>query len=88
MVHLQRYLDQKNRWARLSGRPGYLALETINQQVAAELFRSLGCELSPENLTCDGELRGRALQEKTAMLRGAVRDLEWMGYTAPEDAYL
>lgn len=87
MVHLQRYLDQKNRWARLSGRPE-LRIETINQREAAELFRSLGCELSPENLTCDGELRGRALQQKAAMLRGAVRDLEWMGYTAPEDAYL
>lgn len=87
MVHLQRYLDQKNRWARLSGRPE-LRIEDINQREAAELFRSLGWELSPENLTCDGELRGRALQQRAAMLKGAVRDLEWMGYTAPEDAYL
>lgn len=87
MKHLQDYLNEKNRWARFAGRKE-MRIEDINQQAADELFRSLGCELSPENLTCDGELRGRALQRKAAMLKGAVRDLEWMGYTAPEDAYL
>ena len=87
MQHLQAYLNEKNRWARFAGRRE-LRIEAINQREADELFRSLGCELSPENLTCDGELRGRALQAKAAMLRGAVRDLERMGYSAPEDAYL
>lgn len=87
MVHLQAYLNEKNRWARFAGRRE-LRIEDINQREADELFRSLGCELSPENLTCDGELRGRALQVKAAMLKGAVRDLERMGYSAPEDAYL
>jgi hypothetical protein len=86
MKHLQSYLETKNRWARLSGRKE-LRIEDINQREADELFRALGCELSPENLTCDGELRGRALQQKAAMLKGAVRDLEWMGYAAPEDTY-
>ena len=86
MKHLNEYISQKNRWKRLTGKPE-LRIEAINQREAEDLFRSLACDLSPENLTCDGELRGSALQRKAAMLKGAVRDLEWMGYTAPEDAY-
>ena len=86
MKHLNEYISQKNRWKRLTGKPE-LRIEAINQREAEDLFRSLANDLSPENLTCDGELRGSALQRKAAMLKGAVRDLEWMGYTAPEDAY-
>jgi hypothetical protein len=87
MQHLAQYLEQRNFWKRLSGKPE-LRIEAINQREADELFRSLGCELSPENLCCDGELRGAALKRKAAMLKGAVKDLERMGYSAPEDAYL
>jgi hypothetical protein len=87
MLHLKKYIDQKNVWRRFAGK-SELQLEAINLAEANDLFRSLGADLSPENLTCDGELRGRALQEKAAMLKGAVKDLERMGYTAPEDAYL
>ena len=86
MKHLNEYISQKNRWHRFFGKPE-LRIEAINQREAEDLFRSLANDLSPENLTCDGELRGSALQRKAAMLKGAVRDLEWMGYTAPEDAY-
>lgn len=86
MLHLKKYIDQKNVWRRFSGKPE-MRIEEINLKEANDLFRSLAADLSPENLTCDGELRGRALQEKSAMLKGAVKDLEWMGYTAPEDAY-
>jgi len=86
MKHLNEYISQKNVWKRLTGKPE-LRIEAINQREAEDLFRSLANDLSPENLTCDGELRGSALQRKAAMLKGAVRDLEWMGYTAPEDAY-
>jgi hypothetical protein len=86
MKHLNEYISQKNRWNRFFGKPE-LRIEAINQREAEDLFRSLANDLSPENLTCDGELRGSALQRKAAMLKGAVRDLEWMGYTAPEDAY-
>jgi hypothetical protein len=37
----------------------------------AEIIRDLQrveCELSPENLCCDGELRGKALLDKAARL--------------------
>ncbi len=86
MQHLAKYLEKRNFWKRLSGKPE-LCIENINQREAEDLLRSLACDLSPENLTCDGELRGRALQAKATMLKGAVRDLERMGYSAPEDAY-
>lgn len=39
-------------------------------------FVSLAGQLSPENLSCDGELRGRALQAKAKRLRKAWSDLE------------
>lgn len=39
-------------------------------------FQSLACALSPENLACDGELRGRALATKAKRLRGEWSKLE------------
>lgn len=46
---------------------------TIENKVA---FSRLAGELSPENLTCDGELRGRALQAKVKRLRDEWAALE------------
>ena len=39
------------------------------------LLRRLECDLSPENLCCDGELRGEALAKKTSFLRKALAEL-------------
>ena len=33
-------------------------------------------DLSPENLCCDGELRGKALADKSKRLRGAYKELQ------------
>lgn len=42
--------------------------------------------LSPENLTCDGELRGRAVQAKAFRLRGELKNLfRELGRTVSED---
>ncbi len=87
MKHLEQYIAEKNRWRRVF-KQDELTITGLTQRDADDLFRTLGAALSPENLTCDGELRGAALQRKATMLRGAVKDLERMGYSAPEDAYL
>ena len=39
------------------------------------LLEQIEGELSPENLTCDGELRGHALKVKHRMLLGAQKEL-------------
>lgn len=39
-------------------------------------FQTLAAALSPENLACDGELRGRALVAKAKRLRGEWAKLE------------
>ena len=51
MKKLQRYLDRKNQWnAIFGGKP--LVIGQDNQRIAD----MIDGDLSPENLTCDGEL--------------------------------
>ena len=55
---------------------------TGEQRVA--LARRLSCSLSPENLCCDGELRGAKLQAKSRLLYKAKEELEGlMGQAIP-----
>ena len=56
-------------------------LDVLNLSVEdrAKLLDALDSALSPENLCCDGELRGRALQQKSRMLNGALRELHALG---------
>ena len=52
------------------------------QRVA--LAQRLSCSLSPENLCCDGELRGAKLQAKSRLLYKAKEELEGlMGMAIP-----
>jgi hypothetical protein len=88
MKNLEAYINDKNRWRRVFGQTEINTdLHKLSTKEAADLFYNLGADLSPENLSCDGELRGRALLQKAALLKGAVRELEALGYTAPADAY-
>ena len=50
MKNLKAYVDQKNRWDMIFGKPK-LVIGQDNQKIAD----SIDSELSPENLTCDGE---------------------------------
>lgn len=75
MKNLKQYVEQKNRWSVLLGK----APLDVNKLTAAEahwLRDSIECDLSPENLTCDGELRGMELRRKQRMLTGARDELE------------
>lgn len=75
MKYLKQYVDQKNLWSKLMNRP-LLDPENLTGSQVRELLDSIDCDLSPENLTCDGELRGAKLQAKARMLRGAQIELE------------
>jgi len=57
---------------------GFLPEEKTGPRTEADVMhdlRNVECQLSPENLSCDGELRGRKLQQKAKMLNARKADL-------------
>jgi hypothetical protein len=68
--NLQKYLDQKNQWNSIfGGKP--LIIGQDNQRIA-EMIDS---DLSPENLTCDGELPRSQVQARFRQLTAAATEL-------------
>ena len=66
------YVEQKNRWnAIFKGRQ----LSLLNKADRQSLANSIDAELSPENLTCDGEIRGAQLRQKQAYLFRCAEEL-------------
>ena len=53
MKELKAYVDQKNSWTALFNKPGMSLTSAQDRQRIADMIDS---DLSPENLTCDGEL--------------------------------
>jgi hypothetical protein len=72
MKNLTAFITQQNLLGSLFGRK---PLDVKKPADRTALHDALENALSPENLCCDGELRGRALQQKSAMLNGALREL-------------
>lgn len=62
MKELKQYVENKNRWNLIFNKRCYdLAIANDRQAIA----NSLDADLSPENLTCDGELsRSQVIQRK------------------------
>ena len=70
MKKLQRYLDRKNQWnAIFGGKP--LVIGQDNQRIAD----MIDGDLSPENLTCDGELPRSQVNFRYRELTGAAEEL-------------
>jgi len=70
---LEQYVDQKNSWGAIFGQK---PLSLMNAQDRQRIAESLDSDLSPENLTCDGEMRGAQLQAKYRMLTRAAQELQ------------
>jgi len=77
-MSLRKYIAQRNQMATLFGRPT-IDPKNLTAEVKLELAKQVLCDLSPENLCCDGELRGAKLRAKAAMLNAAKADLEALG---------
>ena len=78
MKALQAYVDQKNKWAALfKGAQMELATAKGRQRVAD----ALDCDLSPENLTCDGELPRSQVQARYKALTTAANQLKQLDPT-------
>ena len=69
---LEQYVERQNSWTALFGQK---PLSLLNEQDRRRLAQRLDADLSPENLTCDGELRGRELVEKQRYLSRCVQEL-------------
>ena len=72
MRSLKAYVDQKNAWnAIFKGRQLDIADPADRQRIAS----MIDSDLSPENLTCDGELSRSAVNAKYRQLQAAAKDL-------------
>ena len=69
---LEQYVEQQNRWTELFGMK---PLSLLNEQDRKRIAQCLDADLSPENLTCDGEIRGAALLTKQRYLKACVEEL-------------
>ena len=74
MKNLQSYIDQKNAWGNIFGKPGITF--PLDQKTVDSLARSLDSDLSPENLHCDGEISASAAQKKYNYYGRVIKELE------------
>ena len=73
MSALNTYLDRKNAFAKMFGQ------RVLSLQVATDRQRiadSIDSDLSPENLTCDGELSRSQVQTRYRALTAAAKELK------------
>ena len=73
MKALQAYIDQKNKWNAIFNSRQYEITTAAGRQQVAD---SLDADLSPENLTCDGELPRSQVQARYRQLSAAARELQ------------
>ena len=72
MSALNTYLDRKNSFAKLFGQKALSLQESVDRQRIAD---SIDADLSPENLTCDGELSRSQVQTRYRALTAAAKEL-------------
>ena len=69
---LEAYVENKNKWSKIFNGRQYSLLNKEDRQAIAN---SIDADLSPENLTCDGELRGAQVQQKFRYLTRCAEEL-------------
>ena len=73
MQALNDYVAQKNSWGKLFGSK---PLDLNDAQDRKRIAQSIDSELSPENLTCDGELSRAQVQQKYTRLTRVAKELQ------------
>ena len=73
MSALKKYLDRKNAYATIFGAKALTLDSAVDRQKIAD---SIDCDLSPENLSCDGELPRSVVQSRYNELTKAARELQ------------
>ena len=71
MKELKQYVLQKNEWNAIFNRVQYTLESAVDRQAIAD---SIDAALSPENLTCDGELpRAQVIARKKFLDKAAAQ---------------
>ena len=70
---IEKYEEKKNSWGKLFGNKPLSLLSATDRQKIAD---SIDSDLSPENLTCDGELPRSQVQARYKMLTRAAQELQ------------
>ena len=73
MSALNTYLDRKNAFAKMFGQKAMSLQESADRQRIAD---SIDADMSPENLTCDGELSRSQVQTRYRALMAAAKELK------------
>ena len=73
MQALNEYVAQKNAWGKLFGSK---TLDLNNAQDRKAIASSIDADLSPENLSCDGELPPSQVQAKYKRLSQCAQQLK------------
>jgi len=73
MTALQKYIDQQNRWNSIFKGTQYEITTKAGRQKVADMIDSA---LSPENLTCDGELPRTEVNRRYKELMTAAKQLK------------
>jgi len=72
MRALQKYIDQKNQWNAIFNGTQY---EVASAEGRKRVAQAIDSDLSPENLSCDGELPRSQVQARYRALTAAATDL-------------
>jgi hypothetical protein len=72
MKALQAYVSQQNKWNAMFKGPQYEINTSAGRKRVAEM---IDAALSPENLSCDGELPRSQVQARYRALTAAAKDL-------------
>jgi len=72
IANIEQYVEQKNTWGKIFGSKELSLLNKADRQAIAN---SLDSDLSPENLSCDGEVCGAQLQAKYRYLTRCAAEL-------------
>jgi len=72
MRALQKYIDQKNQWNAIFKGTQY---EVATAEGRKHVAQAIDSDLSPENLSCDGELPRGQVQARYRALTAAATDL-------------
>jgi hypothetical protein len=70
--NLEQYVERKNAFAKLFGSK---QLSLLNAKDRQRIANSIDADLSPENLTCDGELSGAQVRQRQSFLFRCANEL-------------
>ncbi len=70
--NIEQYVANKNKWRAVFGDPELTLLGTNDRKIIAQLIEG---DLSPENLTCDGEADPQWVRQQHAFLIRCAEEL-------------